>query len=101
MNLSRSRLDVCEIRHLENVETTWVSGKIYQIFRCFNAKTSVLITFLANLTGILVYLTYDHHVPCKNVSKVSFFEKSLILKKTHLSCSKSMFFCCSVKAICV
>ena len=25
MNLSRSRLDVCEIRHLENVETTWVS----------------------------------------------------------------------------
>ena len=65
MNLSGSRLDVCEIRHLENVETTWVSGKIYQIFRCFNVKTSVQITFLANLTGILLFLTYDHHVPCK------------------------------------
>ena len=44
------------------VETTWVSGKIFKIFRCFKAKTSVQITFLANLTGILVFLTYDHHV---------------------------------------
>ena len=65
MSLSKSRLDVCEICHLENVETTWVSGKIYQIFHCFNAQTSVQIAFLANLTGILVFLTYDHHVPCR------------------------------------
>ena len=65
---------------LKKVETTWVSGKIYQIFRCFNAKTSVQITFLANLTGILVFLTYDHHV-AKN--EVSFFEKIPYLKNTY------------------
>ena len=81
INLSRSRLDVCEIRHLENVETTWVSGKIYQIFCCFNSKTSVQITFLANLTGILGFLTYDHHVPCKKWCfifwKIPYFRKKL------------------------
>ena len=55
--------------------------KIYQIFRCFNAKTSVQITFPATLTGILVFLTYDHHVPCQ---KISFLKNSLFKKKTIL-----------------
>ena len=84
---------------LKIVKTTWISGKIYRIFSCFNAKTSVQITFLANLTGILVFLTYNHHVPCKN--EVSFFEKIPFFKKKLLSGSKSLFFCCSVIAICV
>ena len=99
MNLSRSGLDVCEIRHLENVETTWGSGKIYQIFCYFNAKTSVQITFLANLTGILVFLTHDHHVPCK---KWSFIFKKVPYLKKNLSflAQNRWFFCCSVKAIC-
>ena len=88
-NTSRKTYNVSKC--LKNVETTWVSGKIYRIFRCFNAKTSVQITFLANLTGILVILTHNHHVPCKIP----------YLKKNILSGSKSMDFCCSVKAICV
>ena len=52
---------------LKILEITWVSRKIYRFFRCFNqkAKTSVQITFLTNLAGILLFLTYNHHVPCK------------------------------------
>ena len=91
MNLSRSGLDVCEIRHPENVETTWVFGEIYQICRCFNAKTFVQITFLANLIGILVFLTYDHHVPCKKFSFI-FLKNPLFFKKLSFLAQNRCFF---------
>ena len=63
MNLSKSRLDVCEIRLFENVETTCVSGKIYRIFPCFNAKTSVCAFFLTSLVAFSVHFDPDSYVP--------------------------------------
>ena len=75
---------------LKILETTWVSRKIYRLFRCLNrnAKTSVQITFLTNLTGILLFLTYNHHVPCKKWCH--FLKKSPSF--TILAGSKSMVF---------
>ena len=71
---------------LKILETTWVSRKIYRFFCCLNqnAKTSVQITFLTNLTGILLFLTYNH----------------LILKLSLLAQNR-WFFGCLVKAICL
>ena len=72
---------------LKILETTWVSRKIYRFFRCLNqnAQTSVQITFLTNLTGIFLFLTYNQHEPCKKVC-VIFWKNPLILKLSYLYC---------------
>ena len=62
---------------LKILETTWVSRKIYRFFCCFNqnAKTSVQIIFLTNLTDILlIWPTITTYLAKNNVS---FFEKIL------------------------
>ena len=73
MNLSR--LDFCKTRKFS--KPRGFLEKSINFYRCFNqsAKTSVQITFLTDLTGILLFLTYNHHIPCKKRC-VIFWKKS-------------------------